>query len=225
MALMLQVLRSFSKYPFTDLDASPRASAASAAPNAAPVSRPVAPAKQSPPAPAVVQYTESGKQIPVGNGGAADSYTWTQSLEDVTIQLNVPEGTKSKDLDCRITTAHIRVGWKNDRSAVPLLDGDLPEKIRVDESVWSLEGNRTLQLSLEKIKPTWWASAFTGDSEIDTSRVDSTRKIDEYDATTQGAIRKAMFDQQQQQRGLRSSDDLILEQMLAKAKRAPHSPI
>lgn len=223
LALVLQVLRSFNKYLFTDLDASPRAPTASDGPKADPVGRPVA-AKQAP-APAVIRYTESGKQLPVGNGGATDSYTWTQSLEDVTIQLSVPEGTKSKDLDCRITTTHIRVGWKNDLSAAPLLDGDLPEKIRVDESIWSLEGNRMLQLSLEKIRPTWWASVFTGDPEIDTSRVDSTRKIDEYDATTQGAIRKAMFDQQQQQRGLRSSDDLAMEQMLAKAKRVANSPI
>lgn len=222
LVLVLQVLRSFNKYPFTDLDALPKAPGASKAPATAPASRPVVPMQTEVPP---VQYTESGKQVPVGNGGATDSYTWTQSLEDVTIQLNVPEGTKPKDLDCHITATHVRLGWKNDHSASPLLDGDLPEKIRVDESIWSLEGNRTLQLSLEKIKPTWWASVFTGDLEIDTSRVDSTRKIEEYDATTQGAIRKAMFDQQQQRRGLPTSDDLTLEKLLAKAKRAPNSPI
>ena len=33
--------------------------------------------------------------------------------------------------------------------------------------------------------------------QIDTSLVDSTCKIDEYDAETQGAIRKIMFDQKQ----------------------------
>ena len=38
---------------------------------------------------------------------------------------------------------------------------------------------------------------FEGDEEIDTSKVESTKKIEEYDGQTQGAIRKIMFDQNQ----------------------------
>lgn len=140
----------------------------------------------------------------------------------------MPSGTRSRDLDCKITASHVRVAMKSAGGAIPplLLDGDFPEKIRADESVWSLESSSsTLQISLEKIKKTWWASALKGDDEIDTGQVDSKREMHEYDSETQGAIRKALFDQQQQQMGLPTSDELRQEALLAQARRAPNSPI
>ena len=39
--------------------------------------------------------------------------------------------------------------------------------------------------------------------------VDSKRKIEEYDDVTQGAIRKIMFDQDQQRKGLPTSDEIL----------------
>ena len=36
-----------------------------------------------------------------------------------------------------------------------------------------------------------------GDEEIDTTKVDSTRDVSDYDGETQGHIRKIMFDQHQ----------------------------
>jgi hypothetical protein len=105
-----------------------------------------------------------------------------------------------------------------------LLEGNFPGKIRKDESIWSIEPNHVFTLSLEKIKKTWWACALEGDDEIDTSRVDSTVQLHEYDPPTQGAIRKIMFDQAQKAKGLPTSDDLIQEDILSKAKRLPNSP-
>uniref|UniRef100_K3X6D0 CS domain-containing protein n=1 Tax=Globisporangium ultimum (strain ATCC 200006 / CBS 805.95 / DAOM BR144) TaxID=431595 RepID=K3X6D0_GLOUD len=161
--------------------------------------------------------------VPVGNGGSTETYTWTQSLDDTTIYIDLPDGTRSKDLDCKITSSHIRVALKN--TETPLLDGELPEKVRSDESLWSIESNQTLQISLEKIKKTWWASALKGDPEIDTNQVDSTRSIQEYDSATQMAIRKAMFDQQQQRLSQPTSDVQMIDAMMANARKAANSPI
>lgn len=80
-----------------------------------------------------------------------------------------------------------------------LLDGELADKVRVDESLWSVESQKTLLISLEKTRETWWASVVKGDPEIDTTQVDSTRRIDEYDEGTQGAIRKIVHEQRQRQ--------------------------
>lgn len=33
-----------------------------------------------------VRYTKEGKQLPIGNGGVGPAYTWTQTLEDVTVR-------------------------------------------------------------------------------------------------------------------------------------------
>ncbi|EEY57584.1 nuclear migration protein nudC-like protein [Phytophthora infestans T30-4] len=167
------------------------------------------------------QLTEDGKQVPVGNGGVADDYTWTQTLEDVSIQMEVAQGTRAKALNCQIEATKLRVSLKSDPTR-PFLEGEFFDKIRADESIWSLEGNHTLNISLEKIKPTWWASALKGGPEIDTSQVDSRRNIQEYDDVTQGAIRKAVFDQRQQQlNGVPLTPE---EQMLEEAKSLPGSP-
>lgn len=114
------------------------------------------------------------------------------------------------------------VTLKSDASKI-LLEGEFPEKIRADMSIWSVESNHTLNISLEKTKPTWWASALKGDPEIDTSQVDSRRNIQDYDEVTQGAIRKAVYDQQLQQ--LNGSRPLTPEeQLLQEAKALPGSP-
>jgi hypothetical protein len=139
--------------------------------------------------------------------------------------VEVPVGTRARDLRCQIRPTHLQVALLTSTELRVLIDGALPEKIRADESIWSIENNHTLHISLEKVKQTWWASAVVGDAEIDTSQVDSTRHIDEYDGATQGAIRKAMFDQQQQQRGLPTSDEMATARLLAQAGHLPHSPI
>ena len=48
-----------------------------------------------------------------------------------------------------------------------------------------------------------------GHATIDTSQVDSTLKIDEYDAETQGQIRKIMYDQGEKRAGRPTSDELL----------------
>ena len=144
------------------------------------------------------------------------------ALSLLQMQMEFAQDTQAKDLDCHIGPTRLRVALKSDRTR-PLLEGEFPEKVRADESIWSIESNRTLNISLEKVKRTWWACALKGEPEIDTSQVDSRRSIQEYDEATQGAIRKAMYDQRQQQMHGR----LPLtpeERMLQEAKDLPGSP-
>ena len=64
-----------------------------------------------------------------------------------------------------------------------------------------------------------------GDPEIDTAQVDSTKKgVEDYDAVTQGELRKIMFDQRQKALGLPTSDQLKVEEMIEKVKYMPGSP-
>ena len=65
-----------------------------------------------------------------------------------------------------------------------------------------------------------------GDAKIDTSKVESTLKIDEYDAETQGQIRKIMFDQAEKRAGRPTSDELMgvgseLEELMRKVPPPP----
>lgn len=158
-----------------------------------------------------ILLTEEGLQIPVGNGGSTDRYKWTQTLEECTVLMGIPEGIGGKDLTVSLLPSSILI-----RSKAPIgegterhtfLEGELAEKIVPSESTWSLEGG-VLQAILYKQKKTFWETVIAGDAKIDTGLVDSRRNISTYDEATQAQIRKIMFDQQQQCKGLPTSDEL-----------------
>merc|ERR1711988_995725 len=90
--------------------------------------------------------------------------------------------------------------------------------------MWHLDGSTHVILSLEKQRETWWKCVLEGDQEIDTTKVESTRSMDEYDGETQGAIRKIMFDQNQKIQGKPTSDQLRTADIMKDAWNAPGSP-
>ena len=47
-----------------------------------------------------------------GNGLDLDKYSWTQTLQEVTVNIPVPQGTKSRFVACEIKKNHLKVGLK-----------------------------------------------------------------------------------------------------------------
>ncbi|ETV64865.1 hypothetical protein H257_18296 [Aphanomyces astaci] len=192
------LLKSFNQFPVKPLEGVAPSSSSHQRPVTAPPAPTAAPAVSTSvtakPIPKNTQpaTTPEGKQIPVGNGGSTATYTWTQSLRDVTVHVDVPVGTKSKDVTVTFTHTSVSAGLKGQP---PLLHGSFPYKIKLEDTVWSLDSSKVLLLSIEKTTETWWKSVVEGDAEIDTSQVDSTQRIDDYDPETQGAIRKIMHEQ------------------------------
>ena len=148
----------------------------------------------------------------------------------------MPEGTRARDVVCTISKSHLVVKLKGQDA---IIDADFPcdarngkeiwEKVRADECYWSLQPGtegRAPQVAvyLEKERECWWKSAVHGAEEIDTTKVDSTRQVYDYDDETQGAIRKIMFDQHQKRMGQPTSDDIKNEGMLKEAWNAEGSP-
>mmetsp|Transcript_30937 Transcript_30937/g.65858 ORF Transcript_30937/g.65858 Transcript_30937/m.65858 type:complete len:388 (-) Transcript_30937:78-1241(-) len=171
-----------------------------------------------------IRYTDEGKQIPVGNGGSTSRYVWTQTLEEVTVHVPLPEGLRGKDLNVRIGANSLSIRQKGgavSESALLPLEGTLFAKIRPSESTWTLESTThssqkitTLQLILEKVQKTWWATVISGDTPlIDTAMVDSTRHIGTYDDKTQAQIRRIMFDQSQERLGRKTSQQMMMENL------------
>ncbi|CAB9517543.1 Nuclear migration protein nudC [Seminavis robusta] len=155
-----------------------------------------------------VRYTEEGLQVPVGNGGSTKRYKWTQTLEECTVLIGLPEGTRAKDLDVsmKVSSIHVKTKVKSGEATV-FVEGPLAQKVQPDECTWSLEGGVMLMV-LHKMKKTFWDTIIDGDDKIDTSLVDSRRHISDYDEATQGQLRRIMFDQKQQEKGLPTSDDI-----------------
>ena len=158
-----------------------------------------------------IRYTEEGLQVPVGNGGTTKRYVWTQTLDECTVMLGIPSNLRAKDLDVSIKAASIRVKTKptgGNIEGTTFVEGALFDKIKPDESTWTIEGG-VMTMLLQKPKKTFWATIIADDEKIDTSLVDSRRHISDYDEATQGQLRKIMFDQKQKEKGLPTSDEIL----------------
>jgi len=164
----------------------------------------------------LVTYNEKGDQVPIGNGGMTDRYWWIQSLQDVTITICLSPNTPASDIKCLIKPNEISI-------SVPsrvLLHGTYPERVRPGDCFWSVDRESdALVVTLEKVRETWWNCVVEGDPCIDTQKVDSSKRVDEYDEKTQAAIRKVMFDQHRKSQGLPTSDDIIQQETFEKVKR------
>ena len=158
-----------------------------------------------------VRYTEEGLQVPIGNGGSTPQYKWTQTIEECTVMLGIPDGLRAKELDVSIkaSSIHVKTKKKDDKgeAETTFVEGTLVEKVQPDECTWSMEGG-VMIIILCKLKKTFWNTVIVGDEKIDASLVDSRRHISSYDEATQGQLRKIMFDQKQQEKGLPTSDEL-----------------
>jgi hypothetical protein len=181
-----------------------------------------------PEAPVVEEHApaEPRPEVPVEistyNGAQTDKYKWSQDINDVTVQVSLPAGTKSRDLSVELRTKHIKIALKKDLDH-PLLVGELPERIKAESSLWQIEGS-DIVLTLEKASDVVWKTVLVGDAEIDPKTVDSSRRVDEYDEDTQAGIRKVMYEHQRKLQGLPTSEEEKSMGTLKKFWDSPNSP-
>ena len=55
---------------------------------------------------------DKGAKPNSGNGGETDKYKWTQTLEEVTVFVWLPDGVSSKQLDVQFKAQHLKIGLK-----------------------------------------------------------------------------------------------------------------
>ncbi|KAI8654732.1 hypothetical protein NW754_008089 [Fusarium falciforme] len=141
---------------------------------------------------------------------AALPYKWTQVISELDITFTVPGNFKSRDLVIEIKKNSLQAGIKGQE---PLIKGDLPHPIHVDDSTWTLstnaDGTKTVEIHLDKVnKMEWWAHVVTNAPKIDVTKIQpDSSKLSDLDGETRGMVEKMMFDQQQKERGLPTSDE------------------
>ncbi|KAH6959299.1 HSP20-like chaperone [Fusarium avenaceum] len=141
---------------------------------------------------------------------AALPYKWTQTISELDATFDVPGNLKSRDLVITIKKQSLQAGIKGQD---PIIQGDLPHAIHVDDSTWTLstnsDGTKTVEIHLDKVnKMEWWAHVVTSAPKIDVSKIQpDNSKLSDLDGETRGMVEKMMFDQQQKEKGLPSSDE------------------
>ncbi|KAJ6782389.1 hypothetical protein PWT90_08023 [Aphanocladium album] len=141
---------------------------------------------------------------------AALPYKWTQTIGELDINFTVPGNMKSRDLVVDIKKLKLTAGIKGQD---PIINGDLPHAILVDDSTWTLstnaDGTKTVEIHLDKVnKMEWWAHVVTGAPKIDVTKIQpENSKLSDLDGQTRGMVEKMMFDQRQKEQGLPTSDE------------------
>lgn len=162
---------------------------------------------------------DSKEPPPLGNGGATDKYTWTQTLSALEVFVPVKPGVKAKQITCDIGTETMKVGVKGE----PLiLEGKMFSKVKPDDCMWTLVDNKMVQITLEKLDGMkWWNCVMQGDPSIDTKKiVPENSKLSDLDGETRMTVEKMMYDQRQKAMGKPTSDQEKQHDLLEKFKAA-----
>lgn len=147
------------------------------------------------------------------------SRTFEQTLQDVTVTVPLSEPIAAKLLNVTLRPRSLTVA--NKLTNAELLNGELFDAIDVDSSTWWIEDKSTLMLQLEKQnKQQWWPHVLVTDPKIDVSKIDPEKsRLSDLDPETRSTVEKMMFDQQQKEKGLPTSEELRKQQTLEKFKK------
>eukprot|EP00917_Polyrhabdina_sp_WS-2016_P013466 GHVP01029584.1.p1 GENE.GHVP01029584.1~~GHVP01029584.1.p1 ORF type:complete len:283 (+),score=58.65 GHVP01029584.1:2162-3010(+) len=180
---------------------------------------------QTKPSPNVpLSLDSNNRAIPADsyNGAKFDFYAWSQTISEVNAEAWLPDSEKFSKSDVLVTLKkqYLKVKIKE----VLLIDTKLPYEINVDQSTWLIEDNKKFCIQMAKCQEVWWDKLCSDENGLAMKNVESTKKFENCDDEVKASIRKLMFDQQQKRRGLPTSDEQNLEEILEKAKYKEGSP-
>lgn len=151
---------------------------------------------------------KSGKLAPgAGAGSRTEQYAWTQRLQDVSVTVPVPAGTRGRDVTCRITRTHLLLRVAT--APALCLDADFAHAVDPEECTWSVEDQCRVALELAKENAAeWWPCLLRGEPEIDVTQIrPEESRLSDLDPETRRMVEKMMYDQRQKAAGLPTSDE------------------
>jgi len=161
------------------------------------------------------------------NGAVRKNYSWSQNYDEVDVKVNLPPTIrKSKQVKVEIGRKHLLVEVEGEGRSVKLIDCDLQHEIRHngDSTTWCMDAGKSLDISLEKVKNTWWTALLTEEEEIDVKKIQAERKMESMPEEEQRVVSKLQFDEHQKRLGLPQSHEIKVHEMLKKGWNAEGSP-
>ena len=142
-----------------------------------------------------------------GGGSQTKQYTWTQRLKDVTVTVEVPAGTRGRDVTCKITRSHLLLTVRTAPDLV--IDADFAKPVVPEDCNWSVEDQCRVVLELAKENAAeWWACVLKGEPQIDVTKIrPEESQLSDLDPETRRMVEKMMYDQRQKAAGLPTSDE------------------
>jgi hypothetical protein len=157
---------------------------------------------------------------PLGNGGQTDKYVWTQTLKEVQVQVEVPEGTKAKSLTVELSKHRCLIQVAGQPT---ILEGSWPEPINAELASWTLDdvpkkSTRVITLYVPKQNAmSWWDCLLQGEPKINVKGIQAENSnLGDLDGETRSTVEKMMYDQRQKQLGLPTSEELKKKEILKK---------
>ncbi|KAJ5701669.1 hypothetical protein N7493_006495 [Penicillium malachiteum] len=138
-------------------------------------------------------------------------YKWTQDIKELDVTAPIPTNIKGRDMEVILTKTKIRVAIKGQE---PIIEGEFPHPILVDESSWTLETTanppgKEVSIHLDKAnKMTWWPHVVKGAPKIDVTKIQpENSSLSDLDGETRMMVEKMMYDQRQKEMGGMTSDE------------------
>ncbi|KKK16957.1 hypothetical protein P175DRAFT_0532237 [Aspergillus ochraceoroseus IBT 24754] len=138
-------------------------------------------------------------------------YQWTQTIQDVDVTIPIPGNIKGRDMEVVLTKTKIKIAIKGQE---PLIDGDFPHPVRLDECSWTLETTsnppgKEVAVHLDKVNQMeWWPHVVTTAPKVDVSKITpESSKLSDLDGETRAMVEKMMYDQRQKEIGGPTSDE------------------
>ncbi|KAH6681040.1 nuclear movement protein nudC [Plectosphaerella plurivora] len=128
-------------------------------------------------------------------------YVWKQTdIKWVSVEFTVPANLKSRDLAISFTKSSLKAGI---RGQAPIIEGDFPHPIRVDDSTWTMvqDGDtKTVDIQLKKTNEMeWWPHIVTSAPKIDVAMIEpeETSLNDLEQGETRSMVEKMMYENMQ----------------------------
>nr|CDS25636.1 NudC domain containing protein 3 [Hymenolepis microstoma] len=158
------------------------------------------------------------------NGARRANFSWSQKHREIDIQVKIPEHIKSaKQLTVKIEKKHITISENGVQGYI--INSNLSMDIKTETAQWSFEADEhLLTISLDKVREFWWDSAFEDEEKINVQEIDCSQPIHELDEEAQGKIAQLLFDQEQKRKGLATSEEQRIQNILKQAWNKDDSP-
>ncbi|XP_058473571.1 nudC domain-containing protein 3-like [Solea solea] len=159
------------------------------------------------------------------NGAVRENYSWSQDYTDVEVHVFVPKTViKGFQVSVSLQTSSIQVSMRDGAMEEILMKGEFTHKINAENSLWSLEPGRCVNLSLNKDSEVWWSAVLKGEREINVNRINRERSMATVDEEEHAVLERLTFENHQKLQGKPQSHEKKAHEMLKKGWDAEGSP-